>query len=424
MQHARNLAGSALHTLQDFCSHSNWIELGNSGPFDVLAKPGCEIPDEFIAGATEATCKSCLTAESCKTNLITVKLTSGYRSGQDIKKPANIGKCSHGGKTDDSRLKPATGGINKDSTSKHESPHASLHKIAADLAIEATKVFLSDVRSTVGDDIFAKFLNFKSDNSMALVIDVSGSMSDEINDVKNVSINFVRKTLEKKGTSFTYILVPFNDPDVGPVTVTSDAQQVIDAVNNLTANGGGDCPELGMTGLYQALLHCLLETNIYYFSDADVKDEWRRNEVMSLAKDKKVKIDFILTGQCSRRRRRDLSQGHTQRSAVLHGEIHHRAKRSLKGQALYQALATQTGGQVLVTSKSEVADVVKVIDPVSSANSSADLKEVGLLNIKEARAQYFSGDTYFVDIDSTLESFGPDTDGSWFTWIRNQERRR
>lgn len=35
---------------------------------------------------------------------------------------------------------------------------------------------------------------------------------DEINDVKIVSIDFVRKTLEKKGTSFTYILVPFNDP--------------------------------------------------------------------------------------------------------------------------------------------------------------------------------------------------------------------
>ncbi|KAJ7382678.1 Von Willebrand factor A, partial [Desmophyllum pertusum] len=122
MQHARNLAGSALHTLQDFYSHSNWIELGNSDL--VLAKPGSEIPDEFIAGATEATCKSCLSSDNCETNLITVKLTSGYRSGQDIKKPVNKGKCSHGGKTDSSRLKPATGGINKDSTSKDESPHA------------------------------------------------------------------------------------------------------------------------------------------------------------------------------------------------------------------------------------------------------------------------------------------------------------
>ena len=132
LQHARNLAGRALHTLQDFYSRSNWIELGNSGPFDVLAKPGSDISEAtVIAGATEATCKNCLSEggpndsqDNCAKNLITWKLTSGYRSGQDIKKPVDMGKCSHGGKTDDSRLKPATGGINKDSTSRYESPHA------------------------------------------------------------------------------------------------------------------------------------------------------------------------------------------------------------------------------------------------------------------------------------------------------------
>ena len=47
------------------------------------------------------------------------------------------------------------------------------------MAIEATSNFLNDVRSAVGDDTFAKFLNLKSENSMALVIDVSGSMSGE-----------------------------------------------------------------------------------------------------------------------------------------------------------------------------------------------------------------------------------------------------
>ena len=77
------------------------------------------------------------------------------------------------------------------------------------------------------------------------------------------------------------------------MTVTSKGDVVIEAVNNLIATGGGDCPELGMTGLYQALLHCLPESIIYYFSDADAKDEWRRNEVTSLAKQKRVKINFI-----------------------------------------------------------------------------------------------------------------------------------
>ena len=56
----------------------------------------------------------------------------------------------------------------------------SLHKIAAAFAIDATSIFLNDIRSTVGDDVFAKFLNLKSENSMALVIDVSGSMRGEL----------------------------------------------------------------------------------------------------------------------------------------------------------------------------------------------------------------------------------------------------
>ena len=129
LQHARNLAGNALHTLQSFYSRSNWIELGNTLPLNALAQPGSDIWQEnIIAGATEPTCRNCLlNGEShgtCPDNLITRKLTSGYRSGQDIKKPLDIGKCSHGGQTDDSRLKPATGGINKDSSSQLESPHA------------------------------------------------------------------------------------------------------------------------------------------------------------------------------------------------------------------------------------------------------------------------------------------------------------
>ena len=48
------------------------------------------------------------------------------------------------------------------------------------MAFEATSIFLNDVRSAVGDDSFANFLNLKSEKTMALVIDVSGSMSGEL----------------------------------------------------------------------------------------------------------------------------------------------------------------------------------------------------------------------------------------------------
>ena len=74
----------------------------------------------------------------------------------------------------------------------------SLHKIAADLAVAATSIFLSDIRLTVSDDIFAKFLNLKSERSLALVIDVSGSMRGEIIDIMFREFNIcIKPSLEE-----------------------------------------------------------------------------------------------------------------------------------------------------------------------------------------------------------------------------------
>ncbi|XP_005756048.1 von Willebrand factor A domain-containing protein 7-like, partial [Pundamilia nyererei] len=39
-QAARTTLGRALHTLQDFYSHSNWVELGYTKPYSNLINPG------------------------------------------------------------------------------------------------------------------------------------------------------------------------------------------------------------------------------------------------------------------------------------------------------------------------------------------------------------------------------------------------
>ena len=186
---------------------------------------------------------------------------------------------------------------------------------------------------------------------------------------------------------------------MGPVTVTNDAKTVIDAVNKLKATGGGDCPELAMTGLYKALLRSLPESTIYLFTDADAKDEQQRKEVMSLALENKIKITTFLSGrgECKRRKKR-----HIQQSFIF--RRFNRSKRSGRGQTLYQAIAAQTGGQVLETSKAGIADAVKVIDGGVSDKSSVSLRKVELLDIRESRAQYFSGHSFYIHIDSTLES--------------------
>ena len=129
---ARKEAGRLLHTLQDFYSHSNWIETGNNDPFSIL---GTEIiNNDMFAGANERTCTNCtggyipghgpLPPVNCQNNLLdTRKLTSGYYSGQDVAKPVGVGKCSHGGYLDKSRKFDAVGGINKDSSLRDLSPH-------------------------------------------------------------------------------------------------------------------------------------------------------------------------------------------------------------------------------------------------------------------------------------------------------------
>ncbi|KAF3925153.1 hypothetical protein ABW20_dc0101527 [Dactylellina cionopaga] len=151
---ARRSMGGALHTLQDFYSHSNWIELLTAQGAKLIPHPGVGVSDAMLhpLALTVATCENCKTEKcgGCDKNLRTDSLTSGYYSGEpDYQKPSGA-KCSHGGPFDRStRLFGApigsTGqGINKDSIGCVFSPHADLHYATVEVAIEATKIYLTN----------------------------------------------------------------------------------------------------------------------------------------------------------------------------------------------------------------------------------------------------------------------------------------
>jgi hypothetical protein len=135
---ARISLGAALHTIQDFYAHSNWVELGN-------VKPNPNLWNNrsigTIAGPFEATCDA---FDGSK--LITTKLTSGYYGGED-RVPRTSGKCRHGGPTD---LSPGFGGINKDFNTSLLSPHFQFHAKAADQAKQASQLFIDDIALQVG----------------------------------------------------------------------------------------------------------------------------------------------------------------------------------------------------------------------------------------------------------------------------------
>ncbi|XP_010777135.1 von Willebrand factor A domain-containing protein 7-like [Notothenia coriiceps] len=146
--------GQVFHTLQDFYSHSNWVELGNKSPYSTLISP--DQPLENLAGLSVPTCRNC-TGGTCENNLLPDLLqqgllTSGYFNLFSPAKPT--GKCSHGGSFDRTSRKDPVGGINKDDLG---SSHGSLHPKAADLAVNATMELLEDVRVAVGDKNFLRY---------------------------------------------------------------------------------------------------------------------------------------------------------------------------------------------------------------------------------------------------------------------------
>lgn len=192
---ARIKIGQALHTIHDFYSHSNWVEMGNTDKINSKIGSGTDDLGTEIARRNDIDCLSdnctkqiiqckylkglsvisnrlslkipinCpIVYFKCTNNVIQHKLTSGYYSGQKLPngdqviKPSNRSKCSHGGYLDQTSLVSSYGGINKDTGYYFLSPHADLHLKAANLAIDHTEEFFNFLRIKIGDENFEELL--------------------------------------------------------------------------------------------------------------------------------------------------------------------------------------------------------------------------------------------------------------------------
>ncbi|MEQ2293575.1 hypothetical protein AMECASPLE_034958 [Ameca splendens] len=87
---ATSSLGRILHTLQDFYSHSNWVEIGSKFPNSNLIRGNAHVGN--IAAKTRATCRSC-SGDDCRNNILkdildNKILTSGYFSQNPFSKPS------------------------------------------------------------------------------------------------------------------------------------------------------------------------------------------------------------------------------------------------------------------------------------------------------------------------------------------------
>lgn len=80
--------------------------------------------------------------------------------------------------------------------------------------------------------------------------------------------------------------------------MTTDSNALIDELNKIKVDGGGDCPELAMLGLRGALEVAAPNSIVFLFSDASAKDHELYDEVVQIVLKKQIRVYFLLTGDC------------------------------------------------------------------------------------------------------------------------------
>ncbi|XP_051758261.1 von Willebrand factor A domain-containing protein 7-like [Ctenopharyngodon idella] len=342
LQSARETLGRVCHTLQDFYSHSNWVELGNKSPYANLIRPDLNI--ENIADVAMPTCSDCASG-TCPNQLLPAILsgkflTSGYIGLFSPDKPK--GKCSHGGETDLSSTQNPRGGISKD---ERLSYNADLHNNAVNLASKATLELLEDIRGAIGNKDYLRLMGIARSAVLAFVIDTTGSMAKEIAEAKRVAFKIIDS---KKGTQdepSEYILVAFNDPVFGPLIRTTDPDEMKLEIAMLEAKGGGDLPEMCLSGLQLALTGAPSSSQIYVFTDAPPKDIYLVNIITALIRSTKSTVSFLMTTYS--RRRRALKAG--------------------PNFQVYYDMALASGGQAIEVTKSSISQATDIIVDTSTS---------------------------------------------------------
>ncbi|MGQ0620583.1 MAG: thrombospondin type 3 repeat-containing protein [Panacagrimonas sp.] len=278
---ARMELGRALHTLQDFYSHSNFINLPAETQTSI----------EEALGVSPIAVRILATGQTCVDNLSDgelideglSKLTTGHFG--DAEPPNN--KCAHGF--------VANAGIHKDT------PLRTGHGEARVRAIVATTDYVNQILDSVGvagnDDAIRALMDIRG--TLGFVIDNTGSMGAEINGVKSTVGQIVTAAQDPKNRPDNYLLEVFGDPSVGSAFVTTNPNSLLSAVELISVGGGGDCPELSQGGLLEAIENARVGSTLYFFSDASAKDSSMLGNVEANANAKKITLDYMLTGSCS-----------------------------------------------------------------------------------------------------------------------------
>ncbi|XP_054272557.1 hemicentin-1-like [Macrosteles quadrilineatus] len=219
----------------------------------------------------------------------------------------------------------------------------------------------------------------KGSSTLAFVFDTTGSMWDDLVQVRHGAAKIMQTMLERPDKPIAdYVLVPFHDPLIGPVTVTTDHKLLMQRLNEIQIYGGGDCPEASVEAVLQALQLSRPNSYIYVFTDARAKDHHLINQVLPLIQKKQSQVVFVMTGDCG-------DQTHP-------------------GYQVYHKIAATSSGQVYHLNKTDVDEVLSFV------RVSLQSRKVNLLSVERPPAQRPAD--LPLPIDQSLKEFTVSVSGS------------
>jgi hypothetical protein len=103
---------------------------------------------------------------------------------------------------------------------------------------KASKNFIRYLKDNLITDIQLKLL-FGLGPSLAFSVDITGSMADIIASASYQARTRVSDRVVSNNEPIPHVLVPFNDPGLGPIRSTPEHDRFLAALSALDADGGG-----------------------------------------------------------------------------------------------------------------------------------------------------------------------------------------